>query len=230
MMSRLARTTAIVLATLAGAFLLWEFRSAVWLVLFSLAVAATFRDPLIQLIERGFPLKVALALVYGVGLLLIGGLLFLLAFLSVEDLPQFGNDVAIGYERVRVVWPEGLPLQRTIAAQLPPSSAIHETLVGEEGLLNIQTMSGFTFSFTEVLAYLLVVVALSIYWIADHIRFERLWLSLVPVEYRAQAEQETEPSPAGINMLDRLKYLVDQAAEATEGPAPAAPRELRRYN
>jgi predicted PurR-regulated permease PerM len=186
-MARLARLTAIVLATLAGAFLLWKFRSAVWLVLFSVAVAATFRDPLIRLARRDFPLRVALVVVYGTGLILIGGFLFLFSYLSLVELEQFGNDVAIGYEYVRVVWPEGLPLQRAIAAQLPPSAAIYEVFMGEEGLVNFATLFGFTSNLTENIAYLIITVILSIYWTADHLRFERLWLSLIPVEYRTQA-------------------------------------------
>jgi predicted PurR-regulated permease PerM len=48
-------------------------------------------------------------------------------------------------------------------------------------------MFGFTVSFLEVASYLGMILVLSVYWTADRVHFERLWLSLLPVDYRGRA-------------------------------------------
>ncbi len=186
-MKRLAWFTGVVLATLTAVLLLWHFRSAIWLFLFSLAAAAAFRPPIKFLTRQGIPWRLALLLVYGFSLALVGGLLALLSLFLLTELQQLANNLAIGYEHIMVMWPDGTTLQRAVAARLPPSETIYEALVGSQGFTFIQTVIGLTSNLVENIAYLVIIVVLSIYWTADQVRFERLWLSLTPVEYRAQA-------------------------------------------
>ena len=190
-MRRLAWFTSVVLATLAMIFLLWQFRSAVWLFLFSLAAAATFRLPIKFLTNKGWPFRLALLLVYGLSMVLVSGLLILISLSLLTELQSLGNDFAINYERMTVVWPEeGDSLQQAIAGRLPSSDALYEALVGgEDDFSLIPSMLEITSTAVENIAYLVIIIVLSIYWTADQARFERLWLSLVPVEYRASARQ-----------------------------------------
>ncbi|MCB0190583.1 MAG: AI-2E family transporter [Anaerolineae bacterium] len=189
MIKQVARYATIVLATLAVVFLLWQFRSAVWIFLFSLAAAATFR-PLIQnLVERGFSLSVSLLLVYGVGLFLLGVLLIIVSLLLLTELQQAANAFAIGYEHIKVVWPEGTSWQQSIASRLPESADLYDQILGGEDFSNLPTMIDILSGFFEYIAYLVMIIFLGIYWTVDQVRFERLWLSLLSVEYRGAARE-----------------------------------------
>ncbi|MCB0167962.1 MAG: AI-2E family transporter [Anaerolineae bacterium] len=188
-MRRLAWLTSIVLGTLAVLFLLWEFRSAVWIFLFSLAAAAAFRPPIKQLTKRGLSLSVALLLVYGAVVLVVGGLLIVVSFNLLTELQDLANQFAIGYEHVVVVWPEGTPFQQAIAARLPTSDTLYDSLMGDNGLSALPSVLEVTSNVAENLTYLIIVLFLGIYWTVDQVRFERLLLSLIPVENRAPARE-----------------------------------------
>ena len=60
-MTQLAKTAALVVATLLGLAALWEFRHPVLIFLLSLIVAAAARAPVDYLAARGLPRSVALA-------------------------------------------------------------------------------------------------------------------------------------------------------------------------
>ncbi|HMQ50888.1 MAG TPA: AI-2E family transporter [Anaerolineae bacterium] len=186
-MRKLLWSVTIVMATLATVFVLWQFRSAAWLFLFSLVAAATFR-PYIQFFnQQGYSWQVALFFGYGLILTGMGVLAAIFGYFLIVELQQLSNDLAIGYEHILVVWPEGTMLQQAVANRLPPSATVYESLLGREDASIIQTLTGVTSSLTEMIAYVVIVIVLSIYWAADQVRFERLWLSLIPIEYRARA-------------------------------------------
>lgn len=188
-MKRIAWVATIVLATLAVLFLLWEFRIGVWVFLFSLAAAATFRPPIKALTERGFSMRMALLLVYGGGLIFIGAVLTIVSLLLLTELEQAANAFAIQYERILVLWPEGAPWQQTVVTYLPESSVLFEQLLGGSSLSALPTMLDIMYSILQNMAYLIIIVFLGIYWTVDQARFERLWLSLLTVEYRGPARE-----------------------------------------
>jgi predicted PurR-regulated permease PerM len=187
MNKQLVGSAVIIMATLATVFLLWQFRSGIWLFLFSLVAAATFRTYIKFFNQQGLSWQVALFFGYGLILTAIGTLLAVLGYFLVIELQQLGNNLAIGYEHILVVWPDGTLLQQALATRLPPSATVYESLLGPGEASLVQRLTGLTSSLTENIAYLVIVFVLSIYWAADRIRFERLWLSLIPIEYRARA-------------------------------------------
>ena len=63
-MNKPLRTVALVLATLTGVFLLWQFRSVLVLFLFALALAAAMRRPIDYLAGRKLPRGLAIILTY----------------------------------------------------------------------------------------------------------------------------------------------------------------------
>jgi predicted PurR-regulated permease PerM len=194
-MKRLAWYSFVVFATLMVIFLLWQIRGGIWLFVFSLAVAATVRPLVSRLAQRGISLSMALVLVYSAVLFVIGAVCWLLAWPLLVDLQNLGNDLAIGYQHMLVVWPEGNAIQQAIAGRLPSSEDLYGAIVGDEGFVAVQTLLSFTSDFFEIGANLIIILVLSVYWAADRARFERLWLSVIPVEYRAQARdiwQDTE--------------------------------------
>ena len=188
-MRRLAWFTSIILGTLAVLFLLWEFRSAVWIFLFSLAAAATFRPPIKQLTKRGLSLSMALLLVYGAVVLVVGGLLIVVSFNLLTELQDLANRFAIGYQHIEVVWPEGTPLQQAVASRLPTSDTLYDSIMGDNGLSTLPSVLEITSNLAENLTYLVIVLFLGIYWTVDQVRFERLLLSLIPIENRAPARE-----------------------------------------
>jgi predicted PurR-regulated permease PerM len=188
-LNRLAWYTALVLATLATAFLLWQFNHIALLFLFSLAVAATVRPAVDSLFRRGLSSVLALLLVHAA---ILGGIalaLFTISGALFSELEQITNDSAVAYERVTRQWTNGSPIQQAVAERLPPPNRLYEALAGEQSISILENIFGVTFGIFGALGDIGIVLVLSIYWGADRVHFERLWLSLLPPERRASARQ-----------------------------------------
>lgn len=196
-MRRLATYTLIVAATIAVLILLWQFRSIFILLALSLMVAAALRPSIDALIERGMPATLARVLVY---LLLIGALGAGLYFASgslLDELQLLSNYLVVLYESTYQRWEAGTGLQEVIVARLPAPDQLAETMTGQSGLAIVQLLFGAAQSVVSVLAAVLIILVLSLYWSSDRAHFERLWLSLLPANQRVQARtiyQQTETS------------------------------------
>lgn len=187
-MRRLALITATVLATLAGVLALWELRSALVLFLLAVATSAAVRPLVDFFVARRIPPALALALTWVLGLVVPGLLLLYLATgLLVDDLQGTADGLLRLYERLREEWPQGSTAQRLIAAQLPAVdvAAILETTNLSEVA---RRAVGLGFNVFTLLGKFVIVLILSIFWTANRDAFERLWLSLVPVDQRPYAQ------------------------------------------
>lgn len=175
-----------VMVTLLGLLLLWQFRTAVVYVLFSLALAAAVRPLVKRLAGRSFAVRLGLILLY----LLSLGALVLLIVLSIgaaaSDIRQLGNEVADQDEWQQPEWLAGTSFQQLLDEQLPAPSALLGAVTGDQGQLVLPTLLGFTRGIASLLSAALVILFLSVYWSIDQIRFERLWLSLLPPGERAR--------------------------------------------
>ncbi len=194
----------LILLTLTGLLLLWQFSIAVVIFMLSLALAAAFR-PLIEDLNRiGLPQGVALITAYGLTLLVIIGVILLASSPLVTDLQNISNDALRGYEEIKNTWvQEETGLLSNFAKQLPSSQEIYSSLTGDASVQALQTILGVaegTFSF---LAQLALVLVLSLYWSAGQVRFERLWLSLLPVEWRARARTIWQAVEDGVGQYIR---------------------------
>jgi predicted PurR-regulated permease PerM len=188
-MKRLAGYTAMVLGTLTVVLLLWEFRGAILLFLLSLVVAAAVRPVHDYVRYRGVPSGLALVLIYTVGLIVMGLLFYMISGLLVRDLQQMADEFALTYEQIKAEWPQGNGFQQTVAEQLPPTLDFYKALAGEEGALLFGTLVDVTSIFFTLVGQFVIILVLSVYWSADRARFERLWLSLLPVEQRTRARE-----------------------------------------
>jgi predicted PurR-regulated permease PerM len=168
---------------------LWHFRLAIQVFLISLAVAAAFRPWMNNLTRYGLPLRLALILVYLIVLGGLGLLFFAISSPLFVELQQLANDLAIGYQYILVVWPEGNSLQQAIAGQLPSSDLVYSSVIGEDGFVMFQTLVNTSWVVVERAGELAVILVLSVYWVGDRARFERLWLSLIRIEYRSRARE-----------------------------------------
>lgn len=188
-MRRLAWRTTVIVATAMGLIGLWRFSGIVLLVLLSLMLAAILR-PLVETLTRwGLPRWAALGGAFagsGVAVLLLG---YFAVTAMVQDLAQAGHDLAASYGYIQQHWPKGNGLQQALVARLPAMESFPKALAEMPLGTAAQQVLGVSFSIFELAANLLIIAVLSIYWSANQHRFERLWLSLLPIEERIWARE-----------------------------------------
>ena len=209
-MRQIAWYTAIVLATLAGLFILWEFREALLLFMLSLAIAAAFR-PLIDFFTgRRLRRGVALLLAYLIILGLVAGILALIGGPLLRDIEQATNQFITTYDRIRLSWPDSeILFQQMLANQLPPSQDLFGSLVNEEGFQGLMGITTNLFGFFTSLVSILI---LSLYWSADSIHFERLLLSLIPVDKRPTVRRIWRGIDKGTGAYIRSEFIQSMLA------------------
>jgi predicted PurR-regulated permease PerM len=211
-MSRVAWFATIVLLTVSAAALVWRFHVEVVLFLLSMAIAAAARPAVLYLVGRGVRPMIALVLIYIVGIGGVIALVYLFGDPFLRELQQASKDLARSYESVTQQWPSGSDIQRAIAGQLPPSQQLYAALSGAQGQAALRAVLGFTAGFVNVIANLAVALVLSLYWGADYVRLERLWLSLMPAEQRAQAHSIWQEIEAGVGAYIRSELVQTIAA------------------
>lgn len=202
------RYATIVVITLAGLLLLWQFSTAIVLFLLSLAVAAALRPLISSLMGTRISKRLALAIVYSLLVVSIVGALFLIAPALLEDLERASDDLISNYDRAKTEWPvRGTLFQKTVAEQLPPSEDLYEALVSGEGVPALQGVFGIAQNFFSILGNIAIVIILSLYWSADQLRFERLGLSLLPTEYHPKALRTWRSIEAGVGAYLRSEIV-----------------------
>lgn len=207
-MIRVIRYATIVVLTLAGLLLLWQFSIAIVLFLLSLAVAAALRPLIAGLMGPRIQKRLALAIVYSLLILSIAGALFLVTPRILEDLETASEDLVANYERAKTEWPtRGSLFQQTLAEQLPPSGELYEALISGEGVPALQGVLGIAQNFFSILGNIAIVIILSLYWSADQLRFERLGLTLLPSEYHSKALRTWRSIEAGVGAYLRSEFV-----------------------
>jgi len=209
-MNRTRWSIVITLVLLAAFLVLWQFRYVAWLFLISIITAATFR-PYIQFFSRrGLSGKLAVTLGYSAALLGLVIFLGVWLYLVSQELPLFVNELTKGYEMLYRSWPEGTSFQKAVAERLPPTETIYTTIFGED-VSTLTRLTGLTSLLTQNIGYLVIVLALSIYWTGDQAQFERLWLSFIPVAQRARAREiwrEVETSVGAYTSSEILQSIL----------------------
>jgi putative permease len=179
----------VVFAILLAGLALWQVRSIVMVFVVSLAITATVRAPMAHLIERGLRRGIAMLVVYGVGL---GGLLilfYLLSFPLALEFTTLSDNLMLAYTRLqegRAVFSRFDPL---IADRLPTVEELAAILTGDQLTVFGEAVINATQNLGGIIGQFLLAMVLSIYWTADQLRFERFWLSLLPVAQRARARE-----------------------------------------
>lgn len=186
-MRRLGWSSIVVLATLGGLLLLWQFRLALGLFTISLFVAAVARPAVEVLKTRGLPRGLAILLTYFFGLVFLVGLFILIGGPFLRELSQLTNSFTTEYELVTRTWPGGTGFQRAVAAQLPEPEMLYQAISGEQGAMLLRGFLGVAQGFFGTVAQLFLIIAVSIYWSLDRARFERLWLTVLPAKFRTRA-------------------------------------------
>ena len=203
---------ALVLATLTGVFLLWQFRSVLTIFLFALALAAAMRRPIDLLTGRGLPQGLAVILTYLLGLGLLGAVLYAVGDSLIVEGQAAGKGFTSAWEHIRTNWPAGTPLQQFIAQRLPQPEEIYQAVESGLSLELVQTSLGFTANFFEALSQVALVLVLSIYWSLDRNRIERLWLSMLQAERRIRARTIWQDIEDGVGAHIRTMVTVLMAS------------------
>lgn len=206
-MKRLAWSVFIIFATLTMALVMWEFRSAIVLLIFSLVIAATVRPMVDWITARRLPRGLALLLTYliCVGVLIIVGLT--LGGLLLTDIQQLTKDMTSGYEQLRIQWPNGTPFQQSLARRLPSAVDLYATLTGKQGDQLLQSGLGLTLGSLDLIGQFLIVIILSMYWSADQEHFKRVWLSLLPFGIRSSARDVWQNIETGLGAYLRSQLI-----------------------
>lgn len=185
-MKRLALYTTVILATIGGTALIYFFPEAVVMFIISLTIAATVRPMLDGLAQRGMPAGLAAAVTFLLVFATIALLIYAISTLVIADIAALGDGLSKMYDYMWATWPHGSQIQKLVIEQLPPPENLYSSIAGDQGGALVQTLLGITSSSAGVLTQFFGALVLSIYWTADRIHFERLWLSLLPVETRAR--------------------------------------------
>lgn len=194
-MKRLAVYTTVIAATLALLVILWQFRSVAILLVISLVLTAALRPSVDFLAERGLRAGLARAAVYLLVLGVLGLGLYLISGPLVRELEILSNYLVVLYDSTYRIWAVGTSLQQAVVERLLAPDQLTESAVGPAGAAIAQLLFGVTQNAATIIAGLVIVIALSLYWSADRSHFERLWLSLLPANRRIQARriwQKTE--------------------------------------
>jgi putative permease len=206
---RVAWYSALVLATLTVLVLLWQFSIAVVMFLLSLAVAAAFRPIVESLVQRGLRENIALTISFGSVFSVLIALILVTSEPLLADLQQVIDDLFMAYGWVKNLWlQDQTPLLTNFVVELPPTRELYDALIGTDSSLAVQAVFGAAESTFGFLGRLAIVVALSLYWSAGHVRFERLWLSLLPVENRAQARKIWQDIEYGVGAYLRREITL----------------------
>jgi len=187
-MTRVAWQTAIVIAALVGAFVLWRLSDVVVMFVLSLALAAALRPPSEALARRGIPRSVALVFLYLSVVAVVAAVFLLSAGFAIEDVRQLGQQTYRAHETLKVDWMLRPGWRKSVASGLPESAQL-EALLGLDATELVKSALGATMGIVGLLANAAIVVVLSLYWSVDRVHFERLWLSLLPVERRIEARE-----------------------------------------
>ena len=176
-----------VLTTFLAVVLLWQFRVIIVYILISLVLAAALRPLASRLVGHKLIERIAwilLCLLVLVGFVL---LIFLTGKTAISEVQNLGAGLSTQDTWTLPIWLEGTTFQRTLVSWLPPPSALLAAITGDQGQLVLPTILGFLKRFGGVVAAMLVILFLSIYWSINQIHFERLWLSLLPPDQRKKA-------------------------------------------
>jgi putative permease len=205
---RLVRYTAVITATLTILLLLWQFREVILLFMLSLFVAAALRPLINRLMQRGFSLVQSILVIYLSGLLVVVASGYLFGPALASELQAMGDRAAVAYEVTHPRWAEGELWQQAIAGRLPSAPQLVKLLTSESDAA-ARILLGFSQSIITLLAGIMIVLVLSLYWSVDQTRFERLWLSLLPAGQRTWARNLWRAIEGGVGA-----YIRSELAQA----------------
>lgn len=186
---RIALYTALILTTLAVAFVTYRLSQVVLLFVLSIILAAALHVPMLRLqqwrLPRGFAILLLYILILGtlsIGIYLFGPSLGAEVTRASVRLPQLYTSTIAAWQASSQPW------QQAIARALPNASEVLAT-IAENGTIIGYQLAGLTYGAFSIVISVVAVLTLSFYWLLDENRFLNLWLTLLPIHQRTFARQ-----------------------------------------
>jgi putative permease len=217
---RFAISVVLVFAILLLAVILWRISSIVFLFIASLAIAAATRAPIEKLMDYRVPRALAVFAVYGCLLLVLGAIGYFLFQSFGRELGNISEDLSNIYRTLAIRWGGGI-LQNSpaLAARLPTPEQLGQMLAAGKFTGMLGQIAGFTTGLADFLTHAGIALVVSIYWISDRLRFERLLLSLLPPTYRTRARAIWRTLEEGVGAYLRSEFVQGLLAGILLAPA-----------
>lgn len=183
MIKKLALSTAVVVAVLLLALVLWEMREAIQLFVLALAISAGINPTIKWLTRRGIQRHWATIGVFGTTLWACTLSLFALGFQITAEMEIVVRDLPRWYDRFHGTLLLQSEWLQTIGFTPPDSGAIVDALLTEFETIPALLMD-IVVQFLLVAVLALSVASIGFYWLLDQQRIERFWLSLFPLQSR----------------------------------------------
>jgi putative permease len=206
-MRQIAWLTAVAMTTLCGVVLLWRFNSEVILFIVSLVVAAALRPLIARLALRGLHPALAALLVFAAGVGIAVVLVLAISNTLMAEMGQASAAIASAYVAVKSQGASGSGVLGAISQALPPLNQLYAVVSSAEGTAEITSFLGATTGLLDVVSKLVLMLIVSIYLSVDYIRFERLWLSLLPVKQRERARAVWTALESGLGAYLRSEIV-----------------------
>jgi putative permease len=186
-MRQVAWFTTVALFTISVVVLLWRFSSEVTLFILSLVVAMALRPLIARLALRGLNLALAALLVFATVVAVAIVLVLVLSNPFVTEVEQAGAAIANSYVAIKGQGAGSSDILTALNQALPPLQELYSVALTATGGAGVASLLGATTGLLDIVSKLFLILILSIYLSVDYIRFERLWLSLLPVKQRERA-------------------------------------------
>ena len=184
---------AAVALTLLALLTLWAAGSAVAIFLASLAVAAALHPAVEYFKAWGWPNWAAAGLVAGACCLMLVVLSLLIGPSLIANLRSLEGDISLGAmafaEEHPNHWLVKVSQPSAPASENAPENADNAPNIANLGSVLVAPLIGTAANLIQISALFGICLALAFYWTLDRERFERLWLSLVPVPRRVGAQR-----------------------------------------
>lgn len=186
-MKKLAMITITSLTTLAFLFLAWQLMGVVAILVIAIVLATTVNSFVTLVEEWGWSRRLATVIVILAALLFAGGFLGIAIYVLGDRLPLALQDFRTMYGELRSAFLAGNRAQQNIATRLPQPALLDDLLLGADGSGLLVLASDLSRNFGPLASNVVLVIFVTIYWVADRERIERLWLSLLAPTKRLYA-------------------------------------------
>lgn len=184
-MRDVAVATAVIIGMCALAALLVRLIDILFLLFVGIVISAALHPWHARLSLWGIPKAIAVLLIYVAFFVGLVSIVLLIGPTLIDEVGAVVSDLPRNYSEFRsTLRASGAAPLRLLGSRLPPFERLTKTLTGPSPDFYL---IGATTSVAEVLAYVVTVLAVALYWTLEVGRFERLIVSLMPVERRVRA-------------------------------------------
>jgi predicted PurR-regulated permease PerM len=184
---RIALATAVIIGMAALATLLYRLIDIFFMLFVGIVIAAALQPWHVKLCRWGVPKAIAVLLIYVVFFIGLVWIVLLIGPTLIDQVSSVVTDFPKTYSALRadLTTSAAAPV-RLLGYRLPPLERLTNTLTTASPDF-YQGIIGATTSVAEVLMYIVALLAIAFYWTMEVGRFERLIVSLMPVERRVRA-------------------------------------------